>query len=129
MSCEQGHLFKEASMPRIAKPYVHRGWDVTNVGGERRKLCRESEGPGVAQEAFDRLKVERHDNGGRLPPELTVVQVAALFLHEVETDKGADHRTFHFYRTKLQRLSERVGNRKFRSLTQQDGVSFKAWLK
>src|ERR1043166_7947560 len=60
----------EASMPRVAKPYLHRGWFVTNIGGERQKLCRESGGIAVAREALDRLKVDRCRVGRVLPPAL-----------------------------------------------------------
>ena len=104
-------------MPRIAKPRPWREWYVSDIGGTRHKLCPISEGLAKAQEALDRLRVEKHDNGGRLPPELTVAEAAAMFLREVETDKGAGHRTFDFYRSKLQRLVERLGGRKLRSLS------------
>ena len=36
-------------MPRKPKPYVHRGWWVTNMGGQRQKLCREEEGQKAAE--------------------------------------------------------------------------------
>lgn len=116
-------------MPRQARPFLHRGWYITEVGGTRRKLCREEDGLPKAQELLDRLKVERHDGGGRLPPELTVAEAAALFLREVETDKGPDHRTFTFYQRNLQRLIARVGNRRLRTITQQDATAYKGWLK
>ena len=32
-------------MPRRPKPYLHRGWYVTNIGGVRHKLCPEADGP------------------------------------------------------------------------------------
>jgi len=41
-------------MPRPAKPYVHRGWWVTNIGGTRPKLCREE-----AKDAFLALRQEQ----------------------------------------------------------------------
>jgi len=126
---QQEKSCKGASMPRQAKPRKWRKWYVSDVGGTRHKLCLISEGLPTAQAALNRLKVEKHDNGGRLPPELTVAEAAALFLRELETDKGAEHRTFGFYESKLQRLVERLGDRKLRSLTQQDGISFKSFLK
>jgi hypothetical protein len=64
-----------------------------------------------------------------LPPELTLAEAAALFLKEAETDKGPEHRTFDFYRHNLQRLVARLGNRRLRMVSQQDGVDYKAWLK
>jgi hypothetical protein len=35
-------------MPRTPKPHLHRGWYVSNVGGERHEPCRESEGKKAA---------------------------------------------------------------------------------
>lgn len=116
-------------MPRIARPRPWRQWYVTDIGGTRHKLCLITDGLAAAREVLDRLRVEKHDNGGRLPPELTVAEAAALFLRETETDKGAGHRTFGFYKSKLLRLIDRLGGRKLRSLTQQDGVEYKAYLK
>lgn len=116
-------------MPRISKPFLHRGWYITDIGGGRRKLCRESDGLKAAETALNRLKVERDQGGGELPPELTLAEAAALFLREVETDKGAEHKTFIFYKQNLQRLITRAGPRRLRTLTQQDGVNYKKWLK
>ena len=76
-----------------------------------------------------KLENERDNNGGSLPPELTVAEAAALFLREVETDKGLNHQTFIWYRRNLQRLIARLGNRKLKSLTKLDGTEYKRWLK
>src|SRR5262249_50689624 len=99
-------------MPRIAKPFLHRGWYVTDMGGVRQKLWPESDGPNIAQEAFDRLKVERHDNAGRVFPNLTVQEAAALFLQHCEVEKAKG--TFGFYRCFLRPLVKRYGNKTLR---------------
>ncbi|MFO0926135.1 MAG: tyrosine-type recombinase/integrase [Gemmataceae bacterium] len=117
-------------MARPAKPFPHQGWYKTNLGGgPRRKLCRIEEGIEKARGILRQLQGEQERNGGRLPPELTVAEAAALYLREVETDKGADHRTFEWYRRNLVRLVERLGTRKLRSLAKHDGVEYKRWLK
>jgi hypothetical protein len=74
-------------MPRSAKPYLHRGWWVTNIGGPRHKLCREEEGFEAAQDAFDELRQERRQNGGRTFPKLRVTELVALFLDSVKVEK------------------------------------------
>lgn len=61
-------------MPRIAKPYPHRGYYVTNVGPVRYKLCRLEDGPAAAEEAF----LERRRTGGRGYPNLEVAELVAL---------------------------------------------------
>ncbi|OAI54975.1 hypothetical protein AYO44_13885 [Planctomycetaceae bacterium SCGC AG-212-F19] len=113
-------------MPRVAKPYLHRGWFVTNIGGERRKLCRESEGMTLAQEALDRLKVERHDNRGKTFPKLTVAELSALFLQYCEVDKAPG--TVTHYNSKLKPFVARFGSQPVRQLHLTDGVTFKKAL-
>lgn len=87
-------------MPRRATPYPWRGWYVTNIGGRRQKLCRLERGAGAAEEALDRLKVKRHENGGVLPPKLSIAEIAAQFLQFVETEKA--QATFVYYKSLLQ---------------------------
>ena len=83
-------------MARPAKPFPHQGWFKTNMGGgPRRKLCRIEEGIKKARDILRNLEGERESNGGSLPPELTVAEAAALFLREVETDKGPNHPDVH----------------------------------
>ncbi len=73
-------------MPRRAKPYLHRGWYVTNVGGVRHKLCPEADGPHAAEDAFLGLQTERRRTGGRTFPNLKVVELVALFLDSVKVE-------------------------------------------
>jgi len=116
-------------MARPANPFPHQGWYKTNLGGKRRKLCRIEEGIKKARDILRNLEGERESHGGSLPPELTVAEAAALFLREVETDKGPNHPTFIWYRRNLQRVIARLGNRKLKSLSKIDGTEYKRWLK
>jgi integrase len=113
-------------MARPAKPFPHRGWYKTNIGGVRHKLCRIEEGLDLAQEMLDRLKVQHHDNGGRAFPNLTVAEACALFLQHCEVDKKPG--TFTHYKTKLKPFVERFGKKALRQVHLTDGVSFKKKL-
>jgi len=75
-------------MARPAKPYLHRGWWVTNVGTTRHKLCREDAGADAAHDAFQKLHDEKRQNGGRPLPDLKVVELVALFLDTVKIEKS-----------------------------------------
>lgn len=75
-------------MARPAKPYLHRGWWVTNVGTTRHKLCREEAGADTALDAFQKLHQEKQQNGGRPFPDLKVVELVALFLATVKIEKS-----------------------------------------
>jgi hypothetical protein len=75
-------------MPRPAKPYLWRGWFITNLGGQRHRLCKESEGIKVAREAMLRLRGEIDENGGRPFPGLTVTELVALFLDSVKVERS-----------------------------------------
>jgi integrase len=116
-------------MARPVSPFPHQGWFKTNLGGRRRKLCPIEEGIQKARELLRNLQNEQERNGGTLPPELTVAEAAALFLREIETDKGANHPTFVWYRHNLQRLIARLGSRKLKSVSKFDGTEYKRWLK
>jgi hypothetical protein len=59
-------------MPRPAKPYLCRGWYVTNLGGKRHRLCPEADGLRAARDALARLRQEVEGNGGRAFPSLTI---------------------------------------------------------
>jgi integrase len=113
-------------MPRRANPYPHRGWFVSNVGGQRHKLCRVSEGITAAQESLDRLKVERHNNGGRAFPALTTEQMAALFLQHAEVECSGP--TFNHYQSKLKPFVSLLGAKPARQLHLSDGIAYKKTL-
>src|SRR5256885_1471854 len=73
-------------MPRPAKPYLHRGWWVTNVGGTRSKLCREEDGKESAEDAFLKLRQARRDSDGRIFPDLKVEQLTTLLPRQGEDE-------------------------------------------
>jgi integrase len=110
-------------MPRPAKPYVHRGWWVTNLGGARHKLCREEEGRSAAEEAFDNLKRERRRSGGRIIPNLRVIELAALFLNTVRIEKSLS--TYLDYQRWLTEFSKLYGNRLTQEITRQMALDFR----
>ncbi len=114
-------------MPRQAKPFIHQGHYYTSIGGKQRRLCSIEEGLERAEEELRKLQSERFQTG-RIAPEMSVAEAAALFLRQVETDKGPDHKTFQWYKRNLQRLVEKLGSRKLRSLHMSDGSEYKRWL-
>jgi integrase len=115
-------------MPRRAEPFPHQGYFKTSFGGRQRILCRIEDGIDAAREELRKLQSEQFRTG-RLAPDMTVAEAAALFLREIESDKGPEHRTFLGYRRNLQRFVERLGPRKLRSLTAGDGVEYKRFLR
>jgi hypothetical protein len=46
---------EEASMPHVPKPFFHRGWWVTDVGGERTKLAHGRDNHKQAEQALHEL--------------------------------------------------------------------------
>jgi integrase len=130
MSCQEVHL-----EPGRHPCHVRQNLSSTEAGTARTSaasapsLCRLSDGLGAAEEALDRLKVDLHDRGGHHFPNLTVAELAALFLCHVEADKGPDHVTFRGYKRNLTRLVERCGTLPVRKLHLTDGTEFKRWLR
>jgi integrase len=110
-------------MPRPAKPYLHRGWWVTNIGGPRHKLCREEAGRATADEAFHALLHERQHNGGRSFPNLRVVELVALFLDTVKIEKSAH--TYLDYQRWLIEYCREHGNRLASEITRQEATNFR----
>lgn len=96
-------------MPRPAKPYLWRGWYVTNLGGQRHRLCKEAEGIRVAREAMLRLRGEIEENDGRPFAHLTVSEVTALFLDSVKVER-TDY-TYQDYRRWLTHFAVKHGHR------------------
>jgi integrase len=141
-------------MPRRPKPFLYRGWYCTNAGGvPQQKLCREEEGLRQAELALARLLVQRADAqqeaklavpgpgvraGGPQPsdayaPGLAGPQarmVADVFNEFLDMKKVEnDELTYIHYRDKLTPFYERFGGRPIRSLTLQDGLAYKEWLR
>jgi integrase len=110
-------------VPRPAKPYLHRGWYVTNVGGVRHKLCRESDGADAAEGAFLKLKLEQRQTGGRVYPNLKVTELIALFLDTVQIEKS--HHTYLDYQRWLTVFAHKHGSRPAQDVTRQEALAFR----
>lgn len=76
-------------MPRQAKPYLHRGWWVTNRGGSRQKLCPKEAGRATALDAFRKLQKQHEENERQKYRPMTVAELVALFLASVKAEKSA----------------------------------------
>ncbi len=110
-------------MPRQAKPYLCRGWYVTNIGGKRHRLCREADGLKAARDALQRLRVEIDDNRGRPLPSLSVAELVALFLDDVKVERSIH--TYLDYQRWLTEFARKYGHRLARDVTRQDARSFR----
>jgi integrase len=110
-------------MPRPAKPYLWRGWFITNLGGRRHRLCKESEGIKVAREAMIRLRGEIEENGGRPFPGLTVTELVALFLDSVKVERSVH--IYEDYRRWLTEFARRHGHRSARDITPLQALEFR----
>jgi integrase len=110
-------------MPRPAKPYLHRGWWVTNVGGTRKKLCREEVGRDAAEGALLALRQERQQNGGLTYPNLRVVELVALFLDTLKVEKSPH--TYLDYQRWLTEFARQHGNRPAREISRQEALAFR----
>lgn len=105
-------------MPRLAQPYLSRGWYVTNLGGKRQRLCEEADGLRAAREALVRLQGEVADNGGRPFPSLTVVELIAMFLDSVKVERS--HHTYSDYQRWLTEFATTYGHRPPRGIIRYD---------
>lgn len=126
-------------MPRIPKPFPHRGWFITNVGGKRgHKLCRVEEGRAKAERLLRVYlgQLAQAEADGRRPrPVGSGIQpaVSAKLAGEAHDEfldlkKGDDPLTYRHYVDKLKPFVERFGHRPLASLTEQDGADYKRWL-
>ncbi len=131
-------------MPRIPKPYAHKGWFRTNVSGIRgHKLCRVDEGMARARRLLTLYIASlEHDReagnatkpvGAGIQPQKPdpgqgklVGEVHDLFLDFKQTEN--DPATYRFYLSKLKPFLERFGHRPVASLTEEDGINFKKWV-
>lgn len=110
-------------MPRPAKPYLYRGWYVTNLGGKRHRLCPEGDGLNEARDALLRLQHEVHENGGRPLPSPTVVEMVALFLDSVKVERS--QHTYLDYQRWLTEFARVHGHRQARDITRHDAQQFR----
>lgn len=114
-------------MPRQAKPFFHRGWWVTDVGGQRTKLAQGSENRKQTEQAFHEMLAKV----AYAPEAKTVQQVAVWELCEQFLDWVKIHRaekTFSDYHDWLQRWVKLHGKRPARDIRPLDLEQWKATL-
>ncbi len=102
-------------MPRPPKPFLHRGWYVTDLGGTRHRLCRAEAGRKAAEEALLDLLQERRQFGGRRYEPLTVQELAALYLDALKATATKNH--YNQARFALGLFCEQHGHRSTRDIT------------
>jgi len=132
-------------VPRIAKPYPHKGWYRTNAGGKRgHPLCRIDEGMAKARrvlQVYLGQQAEAQATGQARKPVGSGIQ--SRLVHDPEHGKlaGEVHdefldvaksetapQTYRHYVNKLKPFVERFGQRPITSLTEADGLAYKQWL-
>jgi integrase len=128
---------EDPNVPRVPKPYPHKGWFRTNVGGKRgHPLCRIEEGMAKARRMLTlhiaalaqgqqpvgsgiRPRAAEDPGEGRLAGD---VHDEFLDYVKVESPDSYTH-----YLDKLKPFVQRFGHRPIRSLTEQDGLAYKQW--
>ena len=92
-------------MPRPAKPYLCRGWYVTNLGGKPQRLCPEADGLRAAKDALLHLQQEVQGNGwsGFSLPDGRG-NFVALFLNSVKVERS--HHTYLNYQRWLTEFAQ-----------------------
>ena len=114
-------------MPRRPKPFFHRGWWCTNVGGSRTKLAQGRENKNAAEDALLDLLNERRQHPDRKTyPQLTVLGLCEKFLDWVELHRSPD--TYDDYRDWLNQWVKRHGARRAREIHALDLEEWKAAL-
>src|SRR5947208_3588713 len=89
-------------MPRQVKPFFHRGWWVTDVGGQRTKLAHGRENRKQAEQAFHELVAQAsYAPEGKTVQQLAVWELCDQFLEWVEIHRS--ERTFSDYHDWLSR--------------------------
>jgi integrase len=132
------------TVPRIPKPYPHKGWFRTNVGGKRgHPLCRIEEGMARARRLLT-LHIaalsQSQESGTATRPVGSGIQAQRTadpeqgklagevhdeFLDFVKVESPDSYR---HYVDKLKPFVQRFGHRPIRSLTEQDGIAYKQWV-
>jgi integrase len=109
-------------MPRQPKPCLHRGWYITDVGGERTKLCRESEGMKAALTALGKLLDERATGQTHRYQKLTVAELAALYL--ASREGKVNEFSYANDRRYLTWFAEEHGNKQASAITRLEAQQF-----
>lgn len=106
-------------MPRRPKPFFHRGWWVTNVGGSRTKLAQGRDGKAAAEDALlDLLQEIRTSSNGKTYPQLTVADLCEKFLDWVEVHRSVA--TYEDYRRWLKKWRDLHGTKRARDIRKFD---------
>ncbi len=115
-------------MPRQPKPFFHRGWWVTDVGGQRTKLA---EGKPNRKEAVQALRELLANSAyapqGKTTPQLAVWELCEKFLDWVEIHRA--EKTFADYKDWLGRWVKEHGKRRAREIRSLDLEGWKTDLK
>src|SRR5581483_882303 len=119
-------LLEVAPMPRLPKPFPWRdGW-YTDAGGKRTRLADASASFTDAQKALRLHLGEMDQNGGRVPPTLSVAELIALFLDTVQAENSPQ--TYYQYQRWLNEFAKNYGSQQARKVTTLDGLEFKKKL-
>src|SRR5262249_5715752 len=114
-------------MARQPKPFFHRGWWCSNVGGTRTKLARGRENKALAKKTLLALVVNCRDKPGpKTGPPLTVTELCDRFLSWVEIHRAQD--TYDDYLDWLTRWKKLHGKRKAQDIRSIDLEDWKSSL-
>jgi integrase len=114
-------------MPRQPKPFFHRGWWVTDAGGQRTKLARGIENRKQAEQAFHEMLAKAgYAPGGKTAPQLAVWELCEQFLDWVTIHRS--EKTFTDYRDWLSRWVKLHGKKLARDIRPLDLEQWKAAL-
>jgi integrase len=115
-------------MPRQPKPFFHRGWWVTDVGGTRTKLAQGHENRKQAEQAFHEMlaKASYGPGAAKTVQQIAVWELCEQFLDWVEIHRSPQ--TFTDYKTWLKRWVVLHGRRLARDIRPLDLEQWKASL-
>lgn len=114
-------------MPRQPKPFFHRGWWVTDVGGQRTKLAQGRANRKQADIVFhDMLSKVDYSASGKTVPQVAVWELCEQFLDWVKIHRAA--KTFSDYHDWLARWIKLNGTRLARDIRPLDLEQWKATL-
>jgi hypothetical protein len=102
-------------MPRLPKPFFHRGWWCTNFGGVRTKLASGEENLAAAEEALLELQLQQRKGQLKSYPQLTVSDLCGKFMDTVQVERSRC--TYSDYRSGLKKFVQLYGSKRARELT------------
>jgi integrase len=114
-------------MPRVPKPFFHRGWWVTDVGGQRTKLAHGRNNRQQAKQALlEMLAKASYSPAGKTTPQLAVWELCEQFLDWVKIHRSP--KTFADYHDGLSHWVKLHGKRRARDIRPLDLEQWKAAL-